>query len=448
MLDCIVVGAGIAGLVAALDLADAGLDVVVLEARDRIGGRVENSELADGRVIELGGQWIAPSHEGMTNFVDDYKLVRIPMTAGDTVIIADGNSVRMTPKSREFAYNPFEMADLGQGVVRFEHLVELITSDEKWIQDHQGWVAQSANRWINANLRTMGGRQAFSRVLAETIGEVDLTATTLSEVLRKSLGGLSIDSLVAVTGGLPIFRLEGGIFRICEELARDLGDKIVLNAVVELISRGRRGVKVTTRSGEVYEASRVIVTLPPWLVDTIDFKPSLPSWRQEVTEKQTAGSMIKSYLLYPKPWWWEEGLSGQMGSDVGPVKVMFDASNDENGYGVLMGFFDGEDADEWRQKPIAMRERALMQAAVTAFGERAANPISYSERDWFTEEFTKGCHVPHFTPGLWTVNGSLLAEPEGRIHFAGSEYASKHNGYLEGAVLSARQAVDEVLEAS
>ena len=127
---------------------------------------------------------------------------------------------------------------------------------------------------------------------------------------------------------------------------------------------------------------------------------------------------------------------------------MFDASNDENGYGVLRGFFDGEDADEWRQKPIAMRERALMQAAVTAFGERAANPISYSERDWFTEEFTKGCHVPHFTPGLWTVNGSLLAEPEGRIHFAGSEYASKHNGYLEGAVLSARQAVDEVLEAS
>lgn len=370
------------------------------------------------------------------------------MTPGDTVIIADGKATRISPKSSEFAYNPFEMSDLGQGVVRFEHLAALSNSDEEWLQEHQGWISQSANRWINANLRTPGGRQAFSHVLAETIGEIDLTSTTLSEILRRSRGGLSIDSLVAVSGGLPNVRLEGGIFRICEELANHLGDKIILNSVVESIIRGRKSVKVTTRSGETFEAGQVIVTLPPWLVNTIDFKPSLPSWRQEVTDRQTPGSIIKSYLLYPKPWWWEEGLSGQMGSDAGPVRVMFDTSNDDNAYGVLVGFFDGEDADEWRHKPVAIRERALVQAAVAAFGERAANPISYAERDWFTEEFTKGCHVPHFIPGLWTVNGSLLAEPEGRVHFAGAEYASKHNGYLEGAVFSARQAVDEVLEAS
>ena len=447
MLDCIVVGAGLAGLVCALDLSDAGLDVIVLEARDRIGGRVENSALADGQVIELGGQWISPSHEIMNQFVDNYHLKRIPMTHGDTILVATGKATRVPPRAGDFSVSPFEMADLGQGVVRFENLVELNT-DEDWVQGRQGWLSQSTNRWINANLRTAGGKLSFAKVLAATLGDQDLSTTPLAEALRRSENGLSIDALVAVSGGLPIFRLDGGVAKICDGLANDVGDKIVLGAPVTTIATGRRSVRVTTAAGDVYEAAQVILTIPAWLVDQIDFNPPLPGWREEIAAKQTAGSMIKSFLVYPNPWWWQEGLSGQMGSDVGPVQVTFDASSGENGYGVLMGFFDGDDADTWRKASQTLRERALADAATTAFGERAAHPICYSERDWFTEEFTQGCHVPHFTPGLWTVNGSLLAEPEGRIHFAGSEYATRYNGYLEGAAYSARQAVDEVLEAS
>ena len=447
MLDCVVVGAGIAGLQAALRLDDAGRDFVILEARGRVGGRIENVTLDDGQIAEHGGQWINPGHEQMLALVDGYGLKHVPPTGGDILVVSKGNVNRMAAEAREPAYSPFEMSDLGQGLARFSRLSQRATAADSWSDEHATWLNQHLVRWINANLRTPGARGAFRRVLVDAIGEVNFDTMTLGEALDAVEGGLGLESLVAISGSLQQIRVDGGIFQICEGMAEKLADRIKLDSPVASIEQAENGVTVTTRDGDVYRAAQVIVTVPPWLVPEITFSPALPEWRSEVLAKSSAGSIFKIHLIYPEPWWRADGLSGQMGADVGPVRVTLDTSNNGGGYGLLMGFFEGPDADRLRASSPEMREHAFIHALKRAFGEKAGTAIAYVERDWFAEEFTRGCHVPHFTPGHWSLNGAMLAEAEGRVHFAGAEYASKFNSYMEGALISAGKAVDEVLAA-
>lgn len=445
MQDCVVVGAGLAGLAAARRLVDASRSVTVLEARGRVGGRVENTSLMHGQTVELGAQWIHPAHELLLGQVKQYGFPLLHPTIGDVVLVTQGQAARVAGDSGRPTFSPFELSDLGQGYSRFSRLAERVALDPGWAETHDTWLAQSMQRWITANLRTPVGRRAFSDVLAGMLGASDVGTLGLRECLLRERDGLDLESLLAVTGGLPQLRVEGGVFKVCERMASELGDRVVLDAPVARIEHSHDSVRVITRDGRSFEAASVIVTLPPWLVADVEFDPPLPDWRAEVTGRSTAGSVIKAFLVYPDPWWREEGLSGQMGSDEGPVRVTFDTS-DQTGYGVLMGFFEGADADQLRSAPPQTREHAFTTSVCRAFGEAALAPIAYVERDWFADEFTRGSHVPHFASSEWTLNGQLLAEAEGLVHFAGSEYASKFNGYLEGALISARRAADEVLD--
>jgi len=126
------------------------------------------------------------------------------------------------------------------------------------------------------------------------------------------------------------------------------------------------------------------------------------------------------------------------------VRVTFDTTADTSEHGHLMGFFEGADADSLARRSVTLRERAFVDAVVRAFGEDGAKPIGYVERDWGAERFTGGCHGAHFAPGVWTANGPLLAQDEGVLHWAGAEYASRFNGYMEGAVRSGREAATRV----
>ena len=173
-------------------------------------------------------------------------------------------------------------------------------------------------------------------------------------------------------------------------------------------------------------------------------RPLLPALRDQLTQRTPAGSVIKVYAVYPTPFWREEGLNGQVASDRGPVKVVFDNSPPGYPRGILLCFLEGPAAREWSGRDAAERRQAVVDCLVGYFGPRAAEPVEYLERDWSTEEFTRGCYGAHFTPGTWTGFGSALREPVGRVHWAGTECSPVWNGYMEGAVRSGEATATEV----
>jgi monoamine oxidase len=138
-------------------------------------------------------------------------------------------------------------------------------------------------------------------------------------------------------------------------------------------------------------------------------------------------------------------LNGRAESDRGPCKITCDNSPPGEEAGVLTGFVLGSDAREWGRREAGERERAVLECFAGYFGDEALGPEAYAETDWGAEIYSRGGYAGVPVPGMLLDHGPALAEPVGRIHWAGAETASAWNGYMEGAVESAERAAREVL---
>ena len=436
MRDCAIIGGGLAGLAAALDLVKRGLDVVVLEARERVGGRVENGILDDGQYVELGGQWIGAGHDALQELVERYGLHTVALpNKGNLVVRLRGQNLEVPSAGDGKALSPFEVSDLGQGLLRLRRLAQRLRDDPAWSASNDAWLRQDLRRWIQTNLRTQGAQLRFVEVYSAAFGPMSRSATLL-EGLHQVNSGPDLETMLASNGGLNQRRVDGGVFEVCRAMGDELGERLRLGAVVESIEHGPRSATIVLADGERVEARQVISTLPPRLSTKMTYDPPLPQWRVETASKVAGGNVIKAFLVYEKPFWREMCLSGQSSADEGSVRVTFDTTTGDDQRGLLMGFFEGADADSLSKRSVTLRQRSFMDSVVRTFGAVASKPIDYIERDWSAEPFTGGCHGAHFAPGVWTSNGPVLAEPEGVLHWAGAEYSSRFNGYMEGAVRS------------
>ncbi|MFC5176234.1 flavin monoamine oxidase family protein [Nocardioides taihuensis] len=443
----VVVGAGLSGLAAARRLVAGGHEVVVLEARDRVGGRTEGGRLTDGTPVELGGQWIGPTQDRMYELVAELGLEWFRTHNDDGLLLVDlrGRQSRMAPhKGAVPRLGPFALADLGQGLLRFSRLAARTDLERPWESpDAEVLDGQTFASWIHRNLRTPSGR-AYFRIACEAVFAADASDVSLLHALFYSHSGTDLETLLSVDRGAQQDRIVGGSVRIAETMAAALGDRVRLGQPVRRISNDDSGVRLETRGGEVVTGSHVVVTLPPTLAGRLEYAPALPSWRDQLTQRLPAGSVVKCYAAYDEPFWRATGLNGQAASDRGPVKVTFDNSPPSGRPGVLMGFVEAGDARHFARLSPDDRRRAVLECFARYFGPRALAPVEYLERDWMAEEFTRGCYGAHFTPGVWTSYGHALREPVGRIHWAGAETAAVWNGYMEGAVRSGEAVADRI----
>ena len=217
-----------------------------------------------------------------------------------------------------------------------------------------------------------------------------------------------------------------------------------MNAPVQRIVQNATGVQVNA-SGVNVSARLGIVAIPPALAARIEYEPLLPALRDQLTQRAPMGSYAKVDAVYERPFWREEGLTGQAVSVNGPVRVTFDSTPKEGSPGVLLGFIGGTDARRWYGLPPEQRRQAALDSLANYFGEKARNPLQYVENAWADERFSRGDPVAGLPPGVLLDFGTALRAPVGRIHWAGTETSDFWVGYMDGAVRSGERAAKEVL---
>ena len=437
--DIVVVGAGLAGLKAAGDLVSRGRTVTVLEAADRVGGRLKAGEIA-GRIADYGGQWVGPRHAGLLAEARRLGIETYDQyDAGKTVTLLAGRLARFAGDVPKMS--PLALVELAMLQRRWEREMRTVPADAPWTAPKAAeWDAQTLDSWIVRNLRTTEAR-AFARLVPKGAWAADAAQVSYLWFLDALRSGEGLASLMSVRGGVLEKKFKGGMQQIAGRLADELGGVVVLGAPVRRIVQDDDGVRVESDKG-VIEARFVIVATPPGPSIRIEYRPHLPAAHDMLRQRMAMGAIIKAAVAYETPFWREAGFSGQVATDDDTLGIVMDDTQDV-GPPVLLCFIEGRQAVALSGQTKEARREKVVASLVRFFGEAAASPIGYDDNDWLTEPWTHG-YVGALPPGAMTRYGHALREPFGRIHWAGSETSAEWQGYIEGALLSGVRAADEV----
>ena len=494
--DCIVIGAGYAGLAAAKALKEANKTVLLIEARDRVGGRAKTIQLgshshaadADEGVMDrstttstasssgvglnywdVGASFLGPRQLRMHALCKEFNIntFKTPRE-GDLVCNYRGKAQRYGNPDRP-PFRLWEQADLALFIRRFEKLSETIDVEEPWKTPNAASLDKvTAREWFAKQLWTKAGMDIANMSMESTLGTSSSVVSLLHTLFYFKSNG-SLTEALRTEDGAQSHLIVGGGQAIANMVHEYLGEEVVrLGEPVEAVQQDEHGVRVTTTKGS-YQARKLIVATPPLHVLKMRFSPPLPTEKTVLLGQMPMGAYMKAFATYKTRFWADKGLRGELTSPSGFVCVTFDptlpdsvvnAPGDNNNNKSppgrsqpppsrtfkMMGFICGSKAREFVGYSPEERMRIVLGEFAAAFGEEALEPEEFYLHTMMDEEWAGGCPVAHPLPGMWTALGQWLRKPVGQIHWAGTETATRFNGYMEGAVLSGERAAGEVLE--
>ena len=457
--DVIVVGAGLAGLTAARQIRAAGRSVIVMEAQHRVGGRTLNEDIGGGKVADLGGTFIGPTQDHVAALVKELGIGTFPTyNAGNNVFIrSDGRRETFASNTPVFGTAPSDpeiAPDIVAVVAQLDSMASEIDVKQPWAHPNATlWDSQTLDSWVRQN--STGNKEFLDLVSAacEPIFGAEAREISLLYVLfyiassGNETNTGTFERNFNTQGGGQETRIEGGAQLISIKMAEQLGRRVVLKAPVRRIDQGRFGVRVWT---DKYYASgkRVIVAMPAALAGRIVYHGGMTDLRDQLMQRIPQGTLRKFEAIYEKPFWRDKNLSGQCISNIGPVKVTFDASPKDGSPGVVLGFIGGTEARVWTPRSPEERKKAVLDQLQLFFDDtQAQNVTAVYEKDWPADRWAIGCPVGVMAPGTLIDFGPALNDPVGKIHWAGTETSDFWCGYMDGAVRSGERAAKEVLSA-
>ncbi|MEB4211093.1 flavin monoamine oxidase family protein [Mycobacterium sp. 94-17] len=439
-LDVIVVGAGLSGLTAASDIASAGLSVGVIEARDRIGGRIYTISDDFGHPVEFGAEFVGPHQTAILELADRYGLRLQPTFDVGIHIGSFGRGERRWTGDRP-ALSVGGLLGTGAGIGLLNALSRTVDPAAPWSGRLAGYldgrsVAQFLDRLPRESVGLLG--VAMRSIFATDIDRLSLLHAVMC---IRSAGGFR---RYLRTNGSQQLRFVDGACALCERLAATLPSPPILNAPVSAVAQGDSGVEVVT-DDDTLRAAGVVVALPPPHAAALRFDPPLSEGRRRHLAAANPGTVLKYHLAYPRPFWRGAGLSGKSISNDDLVNATFDFSTDDQG--VLVAFVVGAQARRLLGRSVPERLDAVLADLSHRFGPEAAHPTHARIHVWNEDQWSPGCFGAFHSPGTWTSNRAVPSHPQGRIHFAGTETASCFYGSMEGAVTAGHRAATEIIAA-
>jgi monoamine oxidase len=450
--DVVVVGAGLAGLMAARRLTHAHKKVVVLEADKRVGGRVLNLDIGGGKITEGGAEFIGETQNHIASLAKTLGLKTYKTyNTGNNLYYRNGLALpydTSTPGTGPVPPDP-GAADAEQAIVKLDNMASQINLNEPWNSPNAAeWDGQTFETWKQNNLVTPGGKFLLD-VATTSVFSCEPRDVSLLFVLfyiaaagDESHPG-TLERLVTTSPGAQSDRIVGGTQLIPIRMAQHLGKKVVLNSPVRKITQKKDRVIVESDNMTAV-GQRVIVAIPPPLAGRLQYSPALPALRDQLTQRMPMGSVMKVIAIYDKPFWRDGNWTGQVVSDTGPAQVTFDNTPPEGTPGALMAFIEASDSRRLNPVSKATLRAQVLANFATYYGDKAKSPIAFYEKRWDNDIWHRGCPVCYTPPGVLLDYGRAIRAPIGRIHWAGTETSTYWNGYMDGAVRSGERAAEEV----